>query len=207
MHKKKKKVAREEKKGKAKKEKTKKTKREKTKKAIIYILIYILFRYLIAILFGFAIPIFYYVFTPLTLFFLSLVFSIFSPSILNNSIIISNYRIDIIPACIAGSAYYLLFVLNLLTPNISTKRRFLVFLFSSALFFFLNSLRLFFLILLLINGIEVYFYHKAFWYLGSTLFVFFVWILNIKIFKIKEIPFFSDVRLIWLSIKKIQKKT
>ena len=150
-------------------------------------------RYCLAIFSGFFIFVFYAIFTPLTMFFLKLLTINPEITITNNMVFYKNFSIEIIAACIGGSAYYLLLVLNLLTPKMKFKKRILVFLFSACLFFVLNFVRLICLILLTFSGIDVYFYHKMFWYAGSTIFVFFIWVLCIKIFKIKEIPFISDM--------------
>jgi len=180
----------------------KREKKEKKEKKIFGILL----RYFVLILFGFFIKIFYSVFTPSTIFFLKKTISIFSYVLVKDNIflIITKNKfleIEIIPACIAGSAYYLLLALNLLTP-MKTKKRFLFIFVSFLLFFSFNLLRLFLLISLELKGIETFFYHKLLWYLGSTMFVFFIWLINIKIFKIREIPFVND----FMYLKKLSKK-
>jgi len=155
------------------------------------------FRYGIAVVVGLFISIFYLIFTPLTMLFLSSMLKLlFSIKVFSNFIFYNGIAIEIIPACIGGSAYYLLFLLNILTPQIKSRTRLYAFIFSAALFFIFNLLRLFILVSLEFSNINTYFYHKLFWYLGSTLFVFFIWIASIKIFKIKEIPVVSD--FIWL---------
>ena len=42
--------------------------------------------------------------------------------------------------------------------------------------------------------------HKVFWYFISTIFVVGIWFIEIKIFKIKEIPFYSDLNLLYKNI-------
>ncbi|MCM8804932.1 MAG: pacearchaeosortase [Candidatus Omnitrophica bacterium] len=166
-------------------------------------LFFLCIRYFVAIVVGIFIQIFYIIFTPLTLFSLKKILSLFFEIyVYENFIIHYSFTIAIIPACIGGSAYYLLFVLNFLTPNIKAKKRIFVLFFSFLLFFLFNLFRLIFLISLELSGIKTYFYHKLFWYLGSTLAVFLIWICTIKIFKISSIPFYSD--LTWLI--KLKKK-
>jgi len=81
-------------------------------------LLKIFVRYLIIVLI--AIPnlfIFYFIFTPATIYPVFGLFKIFFKEVLliGNTFQISNeFFIEIIPACIAGSAYYLLFSNNLI---------------------------------------------------------------------------------------------
>jgi exosortase/archaeosortase family protein len=146
-------------------------------------------RYFLTIFFGFFIPLFYAIFGLATRFFLKLFLK--DSLIVENLLIVKNLTIEIIPACIGGSAYYLLLALNLLTP-MKIKKRILFIILSFLLFFSFNLFRLLFLIFLELKGIQTYFYHKALWYFGSTIFVFFTWFICIKIFKIKEIPVVTD---------------
>jgi exosortase/archaeosortase family protein len=167
-------------------------KKKKKEKAGKKLLLGLALRYSLAILLGFFIFAFYSIFTPVTMFLLKLFMK--DASISGNLICKNGITIEIIGACVGGSAYYLLLVLNLLTPNIKARKRVLMFLFGAALFFIFNFIRLFLLLTLAFKGIDVYFYHKALWYIGSTAFVFLIWLLCIWIFKIKEIPFVSDVK-------------
>ncbi|MEM1577742.1 MAG: pacearchaeosortase [Candidatus Pacearchaeota archaeon] len=157
-------------------------------------------RYIILIIFGIFIDIFY-IFTFPTIFLLKFSLSKFFSLTFINNYIIGPKIIEIIPACIGGSAYYLLLILNLSTP-MKFKKRILSLFFLFFLFFIFNFSRLFLLIFLEFNGINTNFYHKFFWYFGSTVFVFLIWILNIKLFKIEEIPVVSDVKYIIYLTKK-----
>ena len=106
--------------------------------------------------------------------------------------------IELIPACIAGYAYYLLFVLNLSTPNLKTKIRIQAILFSFLALLILNIFRIFILSVLAMSG-SVYFdvTHQLFWYSASTFFIVAIWFAEVKIFRIKEIPFYSDVKYLF----------
>ena len=73
-------------------------------------------------------------------------------------------------------------------------------LFSFALLLILNIMRIFTLSLIL-GSSSFGLIHKIFWYLGATIFVVLIWFLEVKIFKIKEIPFYSDFKFL---IKKIK---
>ena len=159
----------------------------------------ILIRYLIIVLI--AIPnlfVFYFIFTPATIYPVFGLFKIFFKEILlvGNTFQISNeFFIEIIPACIAGSAYYLLFILNLSIPGIKIKKRIKMVLFSFAFLLILNILRILILSLMFVYSSESLFdiTHKLFWYLGTTIFVVLIWFIEVKAFKIKEIPAYSDI--------------
>ncbi|MCX6749697.1 MAG: pacearchaeosortase [Candidatus Pacearchaeota archaeon] len=162
----------------------------------------IIVRYAILILV--AIPnlwLFYKVFTPLTVYPLYLLLSIFyDVSILNSTILLINQSIpiELIGACVAGSAYYLLLILNLSTREISLKKRIKMLLWAFGAFLVLNILRIFLLSLLVISNskfLEIT--HKIFWYALSTIFVVAIWFAEAKAFKIKSIPFYSDIRFLY----------
>ena len=162
----------------------------------------ILIRYFILIIV--AIPnlyLFYAIFTPLTLYLSYFLLSLFfNPSISGITILLEGFSIEIIEACVAGSAYYLLLVLNLATPKIELKKRIRMILLSFVALLLLNVIRIFVLSVLLVNQAAFFdITHKVFWYLISTIFVVGIWLYQIKKFKIKEIPFYSDI---WFFYKK-----
>jgi exosortase/archaeosortase family protein len=113
--------------------------------------------------------------------------------VVGQSIFLNSIKINFIDACIAGSAYYLLLVLNLSTPSI--KRRIYYLVFSFLIFFVINTARILFLIFVL-SSVPKYFglAHMTLWYLASTFIVVGIWFLQVKLFDIKEIPFYSDIR-------------
>ena len=165
----------------------------------------IFIRYLILVVV--ALPglwVFYFVFTSLTIypiyFFLGLFFDV---TLLGNILIINNeIPIEFIKACIAGSAYYLLLILNLSTPKIDLKKRVKMILLSFASLLFVNILRIVLLIFLFVYGFAFFdITHKFFWYFVSIVFVIGIWFAEVKIFKIKEIPFYSDLKFLYKKIK------
>lgn len=168
----------------------------------------IFIRYLIIVLI--AIPnlfIFYFIFTPATIYPLLGLFKIFFKEVLliENTFKISNeFFIEIINACIAGSAYYLLFILNFSTPKIKIKKRIKMLLFSFGFFLILNILRIFILSLIFVYFSENFFdiAHKLFWYFGTAVFVVLIWFIEVKTFKIKEIPVYSDIKYLMQLSKK-----
>lgn len=136
---------------------------------------------------------FYKVLTPITLQTLQIIFSIFTDSFLvSNIIFLNTVTLEIIPACIAGSAFYLLTIINFSTPNISTQKRLKILLESFLILFILNILRILFLVS--ISG-ELYFetIHFIFWNLISTLFVVGIWIHLLKKYNIKETAIYTDI--------------
>jgi len=169
---------------------------EKISKQFIDLLI----RY--AILIIVAIPnfwLFYLLFTPLTVYSVYFLLNLFfDSSLMKNIILIGEFPIELIPACIAGSAYYLLLILNLSTPKIKIQKRAKMILFSFTFLLILNILRIFLLSLVFISGNSLFdITHKLFWYLGSTVFVVGIWFVEVKLFKIKEIPFYSDIKFLY----------
>jgi exosortase/archaeosortase family protein len=161
-------------------------------------------RYIILLFLMFSLPIIYLIFTPLTIIFSSLLLNIFySVSVDNNLILINNIpKIEIISACVAGSAYLFLLILNLSTP-MKIKQRINTILFSFSLLLVLNILRISFLSILYQEGNPFFdFTHKLFWFVLSTLFVVFIWFFTVKLFKIREIPVYSDVLYLLGIIKK-----
>ena len=159
----------------------------------------IILRYLILIIISFPnLYLFYLIFTPLTVypvyFLLNLFFEV---SLQANTLIISGFSIEIIGACIAGSAYYLLLILNLSIPNINLKKRLRVILFAFSSLLVLNILRIFLLVSLLLISPDLFnITHKLFWYLISIVFVIGIWFTEVKIFKIKQIPIYSDIKFL-----------
>lgn len=154
-------------------------------------------RYLILLALMFSLPLIYSLLTPMTISstaaLLKLVYSnvvVYDSTILINS----NVLIQIIPACVAGSAYLLLLILNL-SVSMNLKKRTCSILVSFLILFLLNLSRIFILAILFVNKFYLFdFTHKVFWYSLSTIFVVLIWFLTVKLFKIKEIPIYSDMR-------------
>lgn len=104
--------------------------------------------------------------------------------------------IQLIPACVAVSAYFLLLILNL-TTQMSAKKRIYSILFSFALFSALNIIRITVLSLLLINDFAYFdIVHKITWYSLSIILVAGVWFMSVYLFGIKNIPVYSDFKYI-----------
>lgn len=148
--------------------------------------------------------IFYALFTPLTVYPVYFLIKLFFPvSFSGVTLIIDNSAtIELVKACIAGSAYYLLLILNLTTPmKIKKRLSSLAFLFSS--FLIINILRIFFFSLLFFQSFSLFnLTHLIFWYFLSSILVFLIWFVNIRIFKIKEIPVYTDLKFLYKKIKR-----
>lgn len=155
--------------------------------------------------------IFYFIFSPLTVyssyFILSLLYD--SVSLTGNIIFIGgvNSPIEIVGACVAGAAYFLLFILNLSVPEIKLSKRFKMLLFAFSSFFIINIIRIVSLSAIFIADRSIFeITHKITWYIGSIVFVVGIWFLEVKLFKIKEIPFYSDIKTVIKDIKQSNKK-
>jgi exosortase/archaeosortase family protein len=160
----------------------------------------LLIRYFILIILGLPfIDLFYRIFSPLTIYPVYFLLSIFYKTVLfGNILIVHGLPIEIISACIAPSAYYLFFILNLSMPKITINKRIKMLLIAILAFLFINILRIFFLSLLYSSGSSWFdLTHKVFWYLISLVFVVGIWFWEVKKFKIKEIPFFSDLKFLY----------
>ncbi len=168
----------------------------------------IISRYLILILLGVTgVNFFYLLFSTITIYpvyFLLKLF--FDASLAGNTIVIGTSPIEIIGACVAGSAYYLLLILNLSTKGIELEKRIYMLLFSFSSLLVINILRIFFLSVIFASGFSFFdVTHKLFWYVGSTVFVVGIWFLSVKMFKVKEIPVYSDIAFLLNSGKKVKK--
>jgi exosortase/archaeosortase family protein len=146
---------------------------------------------------------FYEVMLVLTIYPVNWILSIFYTSaVYSNFIFLENISLEIIPACVAVSAYILLLILNFLT-QMNLKKRFYSIFFSMTLLLFLNIIRIVFLAVLLVNE-YAYFdaVHKFVWYFMSLVIVVGIWFLTAYLFKIKNIPFFTDIKSLLNNYKK-----
>src|SRR3989344_9015522 len=169
----------------------------------------LLVRYLLLIVLG--VPnlfLFYAVFTPMTIKPTFAFFSAIDPSSYiventDNVIFFKGYYATIIPACVAGAAYYLLLILNLTTP-MNVKKRIPSIVFLLGAFLILNLSRILIFALLLAKGYQYFdITHALTWYFGSTVLVILIWFGNVLLFRIRDIPIYSDIKQIYLDIKKI----
>ena len=164
----------------------------------------LLTRYLVLILLAIPNPfLFSYLFTPLTVYPVYFILKIFYNAVLleGNVIFFKGYYANIIPACIAGAAYYLLLIFNLTTPMKASKRiKSISYLFIS--FLFINIIRIILFASLFSIGYKYFsLTHTLTWYMGSTFLVLLIWFSNILIFIIREIPIYSDMKKLFKDTK------
>jgi exosortase/archaeosortase family protein len=167
----------------------------------------IFLRYLFVLLVSIPnLALFYIVFTPLTVYPSYFILNLFHPVLLSgNTFTIDSFFINIAPACVAGSAYFLLFLLNF-SLEMNIKKRIFSLLFSFLVLLIVNVIRIVIFSLLLVSSFAHFdITHKIVWFFLSAVFVFAVWLLTIKRFNIRGIPFFNDIRFI-SSLIKFRKK-
>jgi len=152
-------------------------------------------RYLFLLLASLFLPLFYSVLLSLTILPVYFILSLFYPvQLIANVLLINESIIEITDACLAGSAFYLLLVLVFSTYGIGLKKRVFILLFDSFLLLLINIVRItVFSIAFASNFIYFNAFHNFFWYFLSTVFVILIWLLTIRLFKIKHIPFYSDI--------------
>ena len=163
-------------------------------------------RYVILVALGIGnLWVFYFVFTPLTVFPVYWMLYLFGSGVKlleGNIIFISGIYAEIIPACIAGAAYYLLLILNLSTPMKLNKRAKSIG-FLLGVFLILNISRILFFSALAINGVGYFdVAHELVWYFGSTIMLVVVWFVNVWVFNIKSVPIYTDASNLIREIKK-----
>jgi len=164
----------------------------------------ILIRYFILIVLGLGnLALFYWVFTPLTIYPVYSLLSFFYEVYLSGIyLFVDGFVIELIGACVAGSAYYLLLILNLTTP-MPLKTRIWGIFYSFLTLLIVNILRIFLLSVMFVERTAFFgITHKVFWYALSIVFVIAIWVSEVKIFKIKNIPVYNDFK----NIKKLMNK-
>ena len=170
---------------------------------------YLLLRYGILIVLGIPnLYLFYLIFTPATVYPTFWILDYIYDAVLfpGNTIFFKGYYASIIPACVAGSAYYLLLILNLTTP-MGIKKRIgsIFFLFGS--FLLLNLLRISIFASLITKGYQYFdIAHTATWYFGSTVMIIIIWFANVLIFRIYTIPVYTDLKNITKDLKSKKEK-
>jgi len=103
---------------------------------------------------------------------------------------------EFVHACIASSAYFLLFILIISTKDIRFIKGINMMLLGSLLILLMNIFRIDLLILASLKFGKVWFdaIHMIFWKFLSTIYVAMVWIFLIWKFKVRNIPGYSDIK-------------
>ena len=155
----------------------------------------IISRYLIILILSIFSPLLYLILSPVTIYSSYALISIFYHASLSNTVIsFSGKEIELIEACISGLSYLLLLALNL-SLEMPLRKRLNSLAFTLLSFFAFNVLRILLLSAVFASGASFFnTLHAFFWYFGSILAVVVIWIINVRIFKIKEVPFIADIR-------------
>lgn len=150
------------------------------------------------------VELFEFIFKPLTIYSIYYILSLFTqPKIFEDSILIGNTSLLFSSACIAGVAYFLLMLLIIFTKDLKFINRIYCFLIGSILILAMNIIRIIILTFILINyGTNLFdLVHLFFWSIVSGVYVAFVWIFLVYIFKIKSIPIYDDLKYLYNNIK------
>jgi exosortase/archaeosortase family protein len=144
----------------------------------------------------------YKILTPLTIHTTNIILNIFTPTTLHENVIrFGATTIQIVPACVAGAAFYLLLILLFTTADLKPKTRAYAILTATAILFTLNIARILLLTsLIYLPNFETI--HWVFWHIVSTVFVVATYIATTKLYKIKSIPVYSDFKYLTSLIKK-----
>lgn len=138
----------------------------------------------------------YFVFTPLTVHPVYWILKkIYADTVLlgTTTLYFQEQYANIVAACVAGAAYYLLLILNLTTP-MSLPQRAKSIAFTLLIFLVLNILRIVIFARLLAQGANYFdIAHQMTWYFGSTVLVILVWFANVLLFGIRAVPIYTDV--------------
>lgn len=141
-------------------------------------------------------------FLHLTIYPVNFLISLFFNSVLEgNTLLFNSHVIELIPACIGVCAYFLFLMLNLSTPMSPFKRiKSLFFIFLT--FWIINIIRIFSLAILFSRNF-VYFdvIHKSIWYFFNIFIVVGIWFLAVYLFKIEQIPIYSDFKFLLDNLK------
>jgi hypothetical protein len=154
-------------------------------------------RYLALIILGLGnLYIIYKILTPLTILVTNGILSIFTKtSLIDNMIRMADMSIEIVPACVAGSAFYLLLLLIVSMADVKPVVRTKMIITALITLFLLNITR----ILILVPFARTTYFdtiHWIFWHIISTVFVVGIWVMIVRIYKTKSIPIYSDVKYI-----------
>ena len=120
-----------------------------------------------------------------------------------NTIDVYGVSVRIIELCVTASAYYTMAILTIITKDISILKRAALFLLGALLIFIMNLVRIFILIYILANNGDLFrSLHQTFWFLLSFVYVALAWILLSKVFKVENIPIYSDIKFLLQVMRK-----
>lgn len=125
-------------------------------------------------------------------------------SLVSDVIFVGGYSFEIVGACVASLGFYLIWVLMLLTKDVSLKKRIGLFLGGSVLLFIMNVIRIVVLVAIALNyGMDTFnSVHLIFWYIVSGVYVAFIWVVMVSALRVKSIPVVDDVKKLIRIIRK-----
>ncbi len=126
-------------------------------------------------------------------------------TIIGNTVYIGNFALTFIAACIGIVAYLLLAILIFTTKSISWTKRLSMLILGSVLIFIANIVRIIILTNILLHNEPLFrTWHVLFWDVFSTLYVFLLWLILIRVFEIHTIPVYSDLKTLWQNQRKFK---
>ena len=135
-------------------------------------------------------------FTQITISAVYFLLSAYKPILINNLLIVKIYKFEFVEACIVPYAYYFFWFLCLFTKDILTKIRIKMIVYGFIMIFLMNILRIVFVIDLAARYGLVWFnvVHLFIWHFISGIYIAIVWVILVRHYKIKSIPFYSDIK-------------
>lgn len=120
----------------------------------------------------------------------------FNPVVNDLSFILNGVQFNIIEACVAVFAYFLLAILILTSKDMDFKKGCAIFLVGAILVYLANIARIAILSwAYFAHGTEIFEkYHFIVWNFVSGVYVAFTWIFLTAIFRLKEVPIYSDIK-------------
>ncbi len=144
------------------------------------------------------VSVFFVLMLPLTVKGTALFLLGYDPIVMSDSIFIRGHIFEFVEACIATASYYLLWVLTLLTKDLSVLTRVKMIVTGFALFLAMNIIRIVILIIVALNNQAVFdWVHLIFWKFISGVYVAGVWFFLVYIFKVKSIPLYDELKFLW----------
>lgn len=143
---------------------------------------------------------FAFVLTPITIYgsYILLV-SFFDVAVKGKILLVNGFPFDIVEACVATTAYYLLWLLCFLTKDIKLKIRFKLLFYGFLLIFGMNLIRISLLVFIAMKYGFAWFtlVHLAFWNFVTGIYVALVWIFLVMKFRVYGIPVYDDLRTLY----------
>ncbi len=116
-----------------------------------------------------------------------------------NFLIVNGFPFEIVEACVATTAYYLLWLLCFLTKDIKLKIRLKLLLYGFLLILGMNLFRVALLVFIAMKYGFAWFtlVHLAFWNFVTGIYVALVWIFLVMKFRVYSVPVCDDLRTLY----------